>query len=158
MLTKRLPSQEPVPPSVLQPGQLQPELWHEAQERYEGVPVQLGTWNSVGAGGKAPVVPQQMRAWPTVQSLSEEHAFGQVAEQMSPQQSGVFSEPAQSESVVHPFGHDVACRQSDCAAMVRLGSSLPTVLQQISPEAVSQSVFCVHVAGQLFSAVQIGVE
>jgi hypothetical protein len=127
--------------------------WHVVAK---GVPVQLGTWNSVGADGRRPIVPQQMRALPTVQSLSEEQDFGQVAEQMPSQQSGERVLPLQSESDAHDLGHAVACKQRDFAA--RLCSRLLTVEQQISPAAVLHCAFIVQVVGQSFSGVQNGVE
>ncbi len=101
-------------------------------------------------------MPQQMRAPPIVQSWSDVHVLGHVAWQTPPQQSGEFAVPLQSESEVHDLGHAVAWRQ--IAPFPMLGSRPPAVVQQISPEAVSQSVFDEHVVGQLLAAVQNGVE
>jgi hypothetical protein len=98
--------QVPVAPPDVQPGQLQPAHdWHDTSM---GVPVQLGTWNSVGADGKRPIVPQQMRSLPMVQSLSDVHSLGQLELQMPPQQRGAWVEPLQSESVVHALGQAAA--------------------------------------------------
>ena len=120
------------------------------------MPVQLATWNSTGAGGRAPTVPQQMRALPVVQSRSELHDFGQVDWQMPPQQRGVLSVPLHSESDVHALGHEVAPRQMEVCT--RDGSSPAAVLQHTSPDAVLQSVPDPHFSGQLAACVQIGVE
>ncbi len=120
--------------------------------------MQLGTWNLVGEGGSRPIVPQQIRAAPMVQSLSDVHAFGQLDAQMPPQQSGVVVEPLQSESELQALGQEVACRQSDFPDPVRLGSIDAAVEQQISPACWSQLLSEVHVVGQSFAAVQKGVE
>ncbi len=119
--------------------------------------MQLGTWNSVGGGGKRLVVPQQMRAWPEVQSLSELHFLGQLIAQTPPQQMAPAVDEAQSESVAHDFGQSVAWRQSDCAEAARVGSILPALAQQTSPPAVSHCALVVHAVGQSLAAVQIGV-
>ncbi len=103
-------------------------------------------------------MPQQMRSWPTVQSLSELHLCGQLAAQTPPQQMGDDAVPAQSESVVHAVGQAVACRQSDCAPAASEASSLPALAQQTSPAAVSHCELLVHVAGQSLAGVQMGVE
>lgn len=129
---------------------------HWAHVAKFGVPVQLGTWNSTGFGGKRPMVPQQIRSAPTVQSLSDLQDLGQLDWQTPPQHRGFDDELAQSESLEHVWGHAVAWRQIDFLPME--GSRPPALAQQISPDAVSQSVFCEHVVGQLFAAVQIGVE
>lgn len=151
-----------MPPSVLQPGQehVPEQAWHEV---YEGVPVQLGTWKVWGAEGRRPIVPQQMRSWPTVQSLSDLHDLGQLDEQMPPQQIGDAAVPAQSESPVHDLGQEVPCRQRPFAEAARLGSSTRALAQQISPAAVSHCVSPAaeegsQVAGQSFAGVQKGVE
>lgn len=119
------------------------------------MPVQLATWNSTGFGGKRPMVPQQIRSLPTVQSLSDVHDLGQLDWQTPSQQSGDVDEPLQSVSLVHALGHAVAWRQMDFLPMA--GSRPPALPQQISPADVSQSVFDEHVVGQLFAAVQMGV-
>jgi hypothetical protein len=102
------------------------------------------------------MVPQQIRAAPIVQSLSDWHDCGQLAWQMPPQQRGVVDDPLQSLSPVHCRGHCVACRQIDFLPMA--GSRPPALPQQTSPAAVSQSVFDEQVVGQLLAAVHIGVE
>lgn len=152
-----VPLQVPVPDPRVQPGQLQPKLLHDAQLRLLGVPVQPGTWNTCGGGGSRLVVPQQMRSWPDVQSLSELHFLGQLIEQTPPQQMAPAVDDAQSESVAQDFGQSVVCRQSDFAPGARLGSSLPALAQQDSPPAVSHCELSVHAVGQSLDAVQIGV-
>ena len=102
------------------------------------------------------MVPQQMRAEPIVQSLSDLHDCGQLDWQTPLQQRGVVDDPLQSLSLVHCLGHCVAWRQIDFLAME--GSRPPALPQQISPAVVSQSVFDEQVVGQLLAAVQIGVE
>lgn len=142
-------------PAVLQPGHPQaarPQVW---QVVAFGVPEQPGTWKTVGAGGKRLVDPQQMRAPGVVQSLSEVQACGQVEEQMPPQHSWL--DDAQSESCMHDCGQLAACRHRPWTEVARSGSTLPTVAQQIWPEAMSHCESAVHVTGQSFSAVQMGV-
>jgi hypothetical protein len=102
------------------------------------------------------MVPQQIRAEPTVQSLSDLHDFGQLDWQTPSQQRGVVAEPLQSLSLAHVLGHSVPWRQIDFLPID--GSRPPALPQQISPVAVSQSVFDEQVVGQLFACVQIGVE
>jgi hypothetical protein len=147
--------QLPVPPSLLQPGQLQLLLHCEHVVAY-GVPEQLATWNSIGGGGVIPSVPQQMRALGVVQSWSEEHDLGQVFWQTPPQQSGIDADPLQSVSLVQAFGQIVPCRQMP--PLLRECSRPFAVVQQISPEPVSHCEVSVHDVGHSFAAVQIGVE
>ncbi len=101
------------------------------------------------------MVPQQIRAAPTVQSLSDLHDLGQLDWQTPSQQRGVVDDPLQSESLEHCLGHSVAWRQIDFLPME--GSRPPALPQQISPAAVSQSVFAEHVVGQSLAGVQMGV-
>jgi hypothetical protein len=144
-----------VAPAVLQPGHPHAEMPHCWQVVAFGVPEQPGTWKMVGGGGKRLVEPQQMRALGDVQSLSEVQAWGQVDEQMPPQQSWL--DPAQSESCMHACGQLVACRHRPWTEVAKSGSTLPAVVQQIWPEAMLHCESAVHVTGQSFSAVQIGV-
>ncbi len=118
--------------------------------------MQLGTWKVFGAGGSSPLVPQQIRAAPIVQSLSDWHDCGQLDWQMPPQQRGVVDDPLQSLSFEHCLGHCVAWTQIDFFPIE--GSRPPAVPQQTSPATVSQSVFDEQVVGQLLAAVHIGVE
>jgi hypothetical protein len=140
----------------VQPGQSQPPA-HAAHDAWDGVPVQVGTWNSFGAGANSFVVPQQIRSEPVVQSLSDEQLLGQSAAQVPAQQRAAAGVPAQSESVEQDFGQLAACKQSDCADVARLGSSLPAPAQQISPDAMSHWESLVQASGQSLVVVQKGV-
>ncbi len=119
--------------------------------------MQVGTWNSFGAGANSFVVPQQIRSDPVVQSLSDAQLLGQSDAQVPAQQRGAEVFPAQSESAIQDFGQLDACRQSDCADAARLGSSLPVPAQQISPEAMSHWESLVQASGQSLVVVQKGV-
>jgi hypothetical protein len=107
--------------------------------------VQLGpvVKKCVGFGACTVADMQQMRAEFEVQSWLVLHDFGQLVEQMPSQQIS----PAlveQSVEALHVFGQGeyVGFRQSP--SLLRFGSMSFTVVQQISPEAVSHSELFAH--------------
>jgi len=134
-------------PCVVHPAQLQalvePQSAHVADV---GVPTQLlPALKMCGAGGMFSDVAQQMRFAPTEQSLSVEHALGQLDEQIPPQQSSPVS--AQSLEVVHAFGHDAYCGLRQSPGTLTLGPTAWTVWQHTSPWAVLQSLLDVQLFG-----------
>jgi hypothetical protein len=82
-----------------------------------------------------------------LQSLSCAHELGQVAAQRPLQQSAAEGE-LQSDDVVQAVGQGVYWGFRHSPVAERLGSTFWTVVQQISPSAVLQSVLVVHVVGQ----------
>lgn len=118
-------------PAVPHPMQFAQSV-HVAHDVMTGVPVHVGpfekTWG--GGGGAAAVVPQQIRASPTVQSLSDEHDCGHVAWQMLLQQSCPCGFPAQSAEVAHAVGHGAYIGLRHRPDAVTDGSMFLAVVQQ----------------------------
>ncbi len=87
-----------------------------------------------------------MRAEFEVQSALDLHDFGQLVEQMPSQQISPML-VWQSVDCLHVFGHGeyVGFRQSP--SVLKFGSSSLTVVQQISPDAVLQSLLLPQEAG-----------
>jgi hypothetical protein len=150
-----LPKHVPAPASAPQPGQLQPLTWHCEQLVKFGVPEHDGTWKRRGGAGSS-CDGERQQIWP-VQSLLCMQLFGQVAAQKPLQQRAAVALPAQSDDVEHVFGQGVDIGFKQRPLELRLGSSAPTDVQQISPLAVLQLVSPAHAVGQLLAAVQMGV-
>jgi hypothetical protein len=148
------PVQLPVPAIAVHPGHCKllqllndPHCEHVSV----GVPWHVGPVENVigGRGTCRSAVLQQIML---EQSLSVWHAFGHVFWQMPPQQSGLVA--SQSLDVVHAFGQGAYCGFRHKPAAMRLGSSLPSVVQHTSPVVVLHSVLVVHDLGQLLACVQ----
>jgi hypothetical protein len=97
----------------------------------------------VGGGAWTVADMQQMRAEFDVQSWLVLHDFGQLVEQMPSQQISP-ELVAQSLDVLHVFGQGAYVGFRQRPSVLRFGSISFTVVQQISPVAVSQSELFPH--------------
>jgi hypothetical protein len=153
-----VPTQAPVPPSALQPGQLQEPVsdMHCAQDVSVGVPVQVRVASKTrGAGGKSCAGDLQQIC--PLQSLLWLQLLGQLAAQSPWQQMGDVVDPLQSAEDAHCLGHAVMDGLRHTPWTARPGSSTAAEEQQASPLAVSQSASVEHPVGQSLAAVQMGV-
>lgn len=143
-------------PCVEHPAQLQPEVAPQVVHVAKvGVPTQaLPVLKMWGGAARLSEVAQQIRFAPVEQSLSVEQAFGQLAEQMPPQQSSPVS--AQSLEVVHAFGQAAYVGLRQRPGALTLESTAWTVVQHTSPCAILQSWLDEQVFGHSVAGRQMG--
>jgi hypothetical protein len=127
---------------------------HCAHEVYVGVPEQLGAALKTCGGAPRLVEVGSLQQICALQSLLCWHCFAQVAAQSPLQQSGAEGE-SQLADESHCFGHGSAAGFKQRPVALRLGSSLPTEVQQISPWRLLQSPSAVQDFGHLLAGVQM---
>jgi hypothetical protein len=127
---------------------------HCAHEVYVGVPEQLGAaLKMCGGAPKLAEVGNLQQIWWS-QSLLCWHCFVQVAAQSPLQHRGAVGE-SQLADESHFFGQGSVVGFKQRPVALRLGSSLPTEVQQISPCRLLQSPSAVQDFGHLLAGVQM---
>ncbi len=99
---------------------------------------------------------QHSRASSSVQSLLDLHCFSQVCWHTPSQQSEPLALPMQSEDCVHAVGHGEYVGFKQSPLVLNVESTFCTLVQQISPEPVLQSLLAEHAFGHAEVGKQIG--